>query len=136
MEETVRPLAICSQGTFERGERLAECSRDTLHGCRAVHDGRRGRRATLEERRPSPQCFSSEATGTNKSIVMSDPKSPFRPLLFHDTLFKSAAGLVEIAVDTLEVVPDRSCSCVKLFKCGDELAVLTKKIRISAETLS
>jgi len=34
VEESVRALAICSQGTVERGERLAEFSRDTLHASR------------------------------------------------------------------------------------------------------
>ena len=34
VEESVRALAICSQGTVEGGERLAECSRDTLHDSR------------------------------------------------------------------------------------------------------
>ena len=52
-------LAICFQetgGGIEQPAAVCEI-RFTIHGCRAVRDGRRGRRATLEERLPSPQFF-------------------------------------------------------------------------------
>lgn len=77
MEKSVRPLAICSQGTVEGVERPAERSRGTLHNSRFtgvelfVTEGEEGH---LGGKTAEPSISSSEATGSTRSIVMPDPE--------------------------------------------------------------